>query len=254
METISIAIETATSACSTALLKDGDVLSEQTRIAQRRHNEVLPGMVDAVISEAGCESDQIDFIAVSIGPGSFTGLRVGLSFAKGFALAVGASVIPVGTLEGLAFNIYNHLKERIGEVVDQLTCCPLTVARRGEVFGQIFRLKDGNPEADTEIFMGDAARIAESLSPGTIVAGEGAEMILAGMRQQLGDKLVDLRDSGELPRIDGRSYYLPGLSASASSIGRLAWRQWQTGRASIPPAENLEPLYLKEFTVYKKMP
>jgi len=97
-----LAIETATEVCGAAIIQNGAVISEASITAPHIHSEKLIGLIDDALRRAAIDPGRIDGIAVSIGPGSFTGLRIGLSVAKGIAFACGKPVVPVPTLKALA--------------------------------------------------------------------------------------------------------------------------------------------------------
>ncbi len=253
-DTCLLAIETATSVCSTALFKGRTQLSLRTEITRRRHNEKLAGMVEKVIAEGGLKNRDIEVIAVSIGPGSFTGLRVGLSFAKGFAMGIDAAVVPVMTLDGLAHRMYTELEKRHGAPFTRFRLCPLTIARRSEVFGRLYRI-DGNgvrPAGDT--FLGDAEFLLKIASGQTIIGGEGADALADALNEKPGE-LTAFPERGELPP-DYRSgiVHIPGIQASGAQVGQIGMKTWETDRRTLQPADRLEPLYLKEFTVRGNVP
>jgi len=95
-----LAIETATAICSVACLKDDELVDKKEATIPRKHAELLPEFLLGVAKN--CPLSSVDGIALSIGPGSFTGLRIGLSFAKGLAFSRGLPLIPVPTLYALA--------------------------------------------------------------------------------------------------------------------------------------------------------
>ena len=96
-----LAIETSTEHCSVALYRAGEVLSHG-ELAGQRHSEILLGMIERLLAEAGCDTSQLDGIAFGAGPGSFTGVRIAASVAQGMALGLDVPVMPVCTLEALA--------------------------------------------------------------------------------------------------------------------------------------------------------
>ena len=100
-----LAIETATFICGVAYIKDSNCVNLVERECPRTSAEELPGMVKNVKKKSGFEWEDLDGIAVSIGPGSFTGLRIGLSFTKGLAYSHDLPFVPVPTLSGMATNI-----------------------------------------------------------------------------------------------------------------------------------------------------
>lgn len=102
---IVLALDTCLGACSAALTADGASLAWASEAMTRGHQERLAPMVREVLAKANIPAAAIDRIGVTIGPGSFTGLRVGLAFAKGLALALGQPCVGIGTLESLAASI-----------------------------------------------------------------------------------------------------------------------------------------------------
>ena len=245
-----LAVETATSVCAAALLRGGEVKSEISKITQRRHNETLPEIVDTVLSDAGSKASDIDAIAVSIGPGSFTGLRVGLSFAKGLALAVGAEIIPVATLDSLASGLLDSVKEISWINADILTYCPMTIARREEVFCKIFKIVAGKLKTEKEAFLGNADQITRQLVAGAVIAGEGADMIGDELLKSAQSKFLNLSETGEqIAGYQEKCLIFPEHLANPVNVGLLAHEKWIDDLESIQPANELEPLYLKEFTI-----
>ncbi len=97
-----LALETATEICSVALLEDNRIVDYHEEFIPRLHAQKLPLFVRDILTSAEWQMSDLDGIALSIGPGSFTGLRVGLSFAKGLAYSHGLPLIPISTLEGFA--------------------------------------------------------------------------------------------------------------------------------------------------------
>jgi tRNA threonylcarbamoyladenosine biosynthesis protein TsaB len=97
-----LAIESATSTCSVALWRDGRVLAERSERTTSSHASTLPALLEAVLTAAGEKPARGNCVAVSIGPGSFTGLRIGLSFAKGLAVSARLVIVGVPTLDAYA--------------------------------------------------------------------------------------------------------------------------------------------------------
>ncbi len=131
-----LTIETSTPLEDVAIVEGTRILAEERRTAGRGHAEELLGAVASVLERAGLAlgrtglaSGDLDAVAVSIGPGRFSGLRVGLATAKGLALDSGLLVVPVPTLPALARSAH----------VDGGLVCPVIDARRGEVYGALFR-------------------------------------------------------------------------------------------------------------------
>jgi tRNA threonylcarbamoyladenosine biosynthesis protein TsaB len=97
-----LAIDTALNACAAALVCGGETRATQSETMERGHAERLAPLVDEMMRGVGATFNEIDRIVVTVGPGSFTGVRVGLSFARGLALALGRPCVGVSTLEALA--------------------------------------------------------------------------------------------------------------------------------------------------------
>lgn len=123
-------IETSTEACSVALTGDCSVLANFEERSGRRHAELLSGFIKKALDEARSQERKIDAVAVSIGPGSYTGLRIGLSEAKGLAYALGVPLIGVPTLHIMATNVmFNH-----HDITLESRFAPMIDARRMEVY------------------------------------------------------------------------------------------------------------------------
>jgi len=164
---IVLAIDTALAACQAAAWSDGRLLALRSEPMDRGHQERLAPMAAEVMAEAGLAFDRLDRIAVTLGPGSFTGLRVGLAFAKGLALALDRPCVGVGTLEALAASAGGD-GTRVA-VID---------ARRERAYLQVFR--DGAPAmAPDALPLPDAAaRLAElHRGPEAVLVGPGAALL-----------------------------------------------------------------------------
>jgi len=248
--TVVLAVETATSICSVAILDGDNPAVEISLKTPRRHNEVLPGIVNQILSETGKTPQDIDVAAVSIGPGSFTGLRVGLSFVKGFAQGSNASVVPVGTLDGMAIRINDFLKNVHQSNPSRI--CPLTIARRGEVFGRFYLVQDDVVEPIDDPFIGNSQRLSELINSKCFIAGEGADALEGELLEHLAGRLVTISDETKNLLVSEKDVlYIPELGASAVTIGYIGKKTWLTSREAILSIHDIEPFYMKEFTVKK---
>ncbi|WP_093811380.1 tRNA (adenosine(37)-N6)-threonylcarbamoyltransferase complex dimerization subunit type 1 TsaB [Stappia sp. ES.058] len=211
-----LAIDTALDACSVAVL-DGDGegarLTRASETLQRGHAERLLGMIGEVMAEAGIAFSELDRIGVTVGPGSFTGLRVGLSAARGIALVVRVPAVGVSTLAALAAQA---LRESGAEQAGSAVWA--TIAGRGaDVYIQGFSA-DGTPLDAARAVAAEA--LGEELPDGACLAGNGAEKIVAATAR--GD-LVVLHTHG-WPAIE--------------DVARL-------GAVADPQTARPEPLYLR---------
>jgi len=117
---LTLVLDTALNACAVAVSQDGDVLAHASEPMQRGHQERLAPMVETVMLSAGVDFDALDRIGVTVGPGSFTGLRVGLAFAKALSLALDIPCIGVNSLEALAAARTGFVAAAIAAKGDQL--------------------------------------------------------------------------------------------------------------------------------------
>lgn len=125
-------LETATPVCSVALAQDGQILSEMYSDQQNSHSSKLSTFIDAMLRQHGVEPAQIGAVCVSSGPGSYTGLRIGVSTAKGFCYALGIPLLSVPTHEGMAAQYFAAHPGYQGLV------CPMIDARRMECYAAFY--------------------------------------------------------------------------------------------------------------------
>jgi tRNA threonylcarbamoyladenosine biosynthesis protein TsaB len=216
-----LAFETATEACSVAVVVDGEV-RERFELAPRRHAALALPWADALLDEAGVTKSQLDAIAVGIGPGAFTGVRLAVALAQGIALGLGVPVVPVSTLAVLA---------QSGLPADVTAGQPIVAAidaRMGEVYLGHFVVGDDGLVVATapEVLVApDAA--ARHPEPGAIGVGTGFAAAGGALAQRLG-----------LARVDG------GALPHAADLARLAARDFAAGRSIA--ADALEPAYLRD--------
>jgi len=221
---ILLAIDSATSTCTVALGHQGRVLSERTLKTDRRHNEALPGLVEEVLVESNQSWNDLSGIVVSIGPGSFTGLRVGVSYAKGAALALDIPILPVSTLSILA-NSFLRTVAYSGKFT------VLIPARRGEAFGQTFQFIDGVVSPEYEPKLIDISQAIALINNGVALVGEGCEQFVSQIKENFPEALL-----------------FPEISPSGDSLLTSGFELLERG-ITFPSICDIEPVYLKEFTV-----
>jgi len=161
---ICLGLDTALGACSAALTGADGPIARRFELRTTGHAEALAPMVDGLLREAGCPFAALTRIAVTTGPGTFTGQRIGLAFARGLALALKIPCIGITTLEAMAAAT---LAERPGHPV-----LVITDARRGECYAQAFTT-NGIPIGTPALLTLDAA--AALIAPDTTIAGTAAE-------------------------------------------------------------------------------
>jgi tRNA threonylcarbamoyl adenosine modification protein YeaZ len=164
-----LAIDTALDACSVGVT-DGDRLVTRSEIVGRGHAEILMGLITGALAEANLSAADITRIAVTVGPGSFTGLRIGIAAARGLALVTGAEVVGIGTLAV-------HAEEVRAERGD-VRVLALIAAGRGEIYGARYSA-DGREEVPPAVAA--PAYFAALVEDDVVLAGSGADAVAALM-------------------------------------------------------------------------
>ena len=227
-----LALETATDVCSVALWQDGRPTSELTLRRPRAHAEQLIPMIEAALGQSQTTRQDLSGVAVSMGPGSYTGLRIGASTAKGLAAALDVPLVGVPSLEALAAQAAPWAEA--GDLV-----AAAFNARRSEVYAALYRVReeDGLDEAaPTSVLHAEeiGAWIGEARERRCWIVGGGGADVAAAMEQA------------------GMDYkQLPGdvAAPSAAWVARRAWGRLERGETSDVAA--FEPFYLKAFVARK---
>lgn len=153
-----LACDTSNSTCCAGLYEDGKELMFELNNSGRTHSETFMPIVDKIVKESGKDYKDIDAVAVTVGPGSFTGIRIGLSAVKGLCLAMGKPCIPVSSTKALALSVENVTAEEKDSVF-----IPCFDARNNRVFASV-RGGDGYSELIEEGAY-DADDLAEKAKP-----------------------------------------------------------------------------------------
>lgn len=215
-----LAVDTTTLHGSVALLRDFHLLAEVNCVASLTHSERLLPAVDLVLRQQDLTIKDVEAFAVAVGPGSFTGIRIGLSTIKSFALASGNPIAPVSTLKALALKLklpHNRL------------LCPLLDARKGEVYAALFEVKRGQL----------AAVIPQGVySPDQFFARLPSHRIISFIGSGVAvwkDKIFEyFKDKA---RLSPRSLFI------AHEVGLLGYDILRVGKGSDP--RELKPLYFR---------
>ena len=211
-----LALETSSLAGSVALLDGDNVLAESLLPADRRSAVSLAPAIESLLRSAGRRAAEVQLVGVTVGPGSFTGLRVGVTTAKTFAYAAGCEVLGVDTLEAIAAQADVAEAREIHAVFDAQRK-ELYLARFRAAGVQLTRLEPNRITA--------AEAWLESLVPGTLVSGPG----LARWESRLPAGIIAAPSEHREPR--------------ATTVGRLAYREYQIGRRD--DLWKLAPHYLR---------
>ncbi|WP_237388394.1 tRNA (adenosine(37)-N6)-threonylcarbamoyltransferase complex dimerization subunit type 1 TsaB [Xenorhabdus sp. Sc-CR9] len=229
MSTRILAIDTATEACSVALLNDG-LVEAQFEISPREHTQRILPMVQEVLLEGNVSLQQLDALAFGRGPGSFTGVRIGVGIAQGLALGAELPMLGVSSLKTMAQGAF-----RLKGATNVLVAID---ARMGEVYwGQYSRNLQGEWQGDeTEAVLKpeQAQEIMRSLSGEWVIAGTGWD----AYPQLLDSHLTLITSDVTLPH--------------AEDMLPLALQMWEAGETTV--VEHAEPVYLRNEVTWKKLP
>ena len=217
---LELTIDTASDMASVALSREGALEAELTWRCQRNHSRELLPAVEYLMRRSGVDKGELTAVFVCIGPGSYTGLRVGIASAKGLAFALGLPIVGVGRLEADA---YQHA-DFAGPI------CAVHRAGRGELAWAVYRsAPSGWREVLSPRLTEPEALIASVRRP-TLFCGEIEDELAARLRETLGAKARFANPATSLRR--------------AATIAELAWRRLAAGQAD--DAVSLKPIYLRE--------
>lgn len=164
-----LAFESSAKSASVALVKDGELLSQYSQCSALTHSRTLLPMAEDMLKNAEVKLSEVDLIAVAHGPGSFTGIRIGVSTVKGLSWAADKPCVGVSTLEAMAW----HGLMAGGYV------CPVMDARRQQVYNALFKIEDGKPQRITDdrpIALAQLADEVRSLDAPVLLVGDGAAL------------------------------------------------------------------------------
>lgn len=220
-----LSIETSTSVCSAALSVDGQTIASRINRENTNHARFLSIFVKELLDELKQRTLTLDAVALSEGPGSYTGLRIGASTAKGLCYGYDIPLIPIATTEVLCASLMAK-----NEVQDGEWLLPMIDARRMEVYTALYRVQNGVPVLQGDI----AAKVIESAE--SLEYGQGRNLFFGDGAAKCKDLLAEKAES------------IGDIVPDAADMGPLAERYWQEKK--VVEGKDLayyEPFYLKEF-------
>ena len=214
-----LAIDTATEFASVALYDEQEgAVAESSWLTSRNHTvELLPTIVRMMGSQA-MEPLQLEAVAVAMGPGSFTGLRIGLSVAKGLCLSLGIAIVGIPTLDTVAYAHYGQ----------DLPICAILQAGRGRICVALYEKGTKGWERISDYHLATVEELSDRVSDRTLFCGEITAPLRASLSAQLGDRAAIASPASSLRR--------------AGYLAELGWRQ--LGTVGGDDLASLEPLYL----------
>jgi len=220
-----LCIETSTTVCSVCIASEGKVIAVKEINSGYTHAENLHVFIEEIIKEAGITLKQLSAVAVSKGPGSYTGLRIGVSAAKGLCYALNIPLISVDTLEAMAFSVSEKSKE-------DMLFCPMLDARRMEVYCAVYNNKVEKVLPVQALVLDEESISVFNLNKAICFFGEGMP------------KAKDLLQS-KLPA----SSFVENIYPSSVNMTSLAFKKLAS--KNFENTTLFEPFYLKEFYTKK---
>lgn len=222
--TLILSLETSTKVCSAALHHDNQLLAQTSIHVDKSHSHAITIMIDNLLRYTGYQMEDLSAVAVGKGPGSYTGLRIGVATAKGLCFAHDLPLISVSSLEGMAWyaNQYN---------TEKYLLCPMIDARRMEVYCAIY-------DADMNLITPVKAEIINDRS--------FEEHLTTSNVLFFGDGAAKCRDT----ILDKNSRWIEHQHPTATGIGAIAYEKWL--KDDTEDLVSFEPHYLKEFLVKKQ--
>ena len=212
---IVLAVESSAVAASVAVKKDEQLLAEMTVNRGNTHSENLLPMVETLLNKLNLTVDDVDLFAVSVGPGSFTGVRIGVATVKGLAFGKGKPCAGVSTLEALAENL---------SFLPDALICPVMNARRNQVYTALFRGKDRLLQ-DSALSVAELDQILSAYPEPVWFVGDGYDLVTS----QISHSFVPLPQRLQLQ--------------SAASVAAVALRAAKEGKTTNDAS--LSPVYLR---------
>ncbi len=219
-------IETATPVCSVALAKDNQILAELHSAEANAHSSKLSIFVDQLLQQCGLQPSALDAVCVSSGPGSYTGLRIGVSSAKGFCYALSIPLIAVPTLHGMAMQYFSQHPDYQGLV------CPMIDARRMECYTAVYS-RSGEVKSVS----------ADIIEPGIYDSYLNTREVVF-----CGDGAAKTRD---ILGVHPNARYAPEFQISAAGMLPIALQKLADNQ--LEDVAYFEPYYLKDFVAKKSI-
>ncbi|KUO50024.1 MAG: hypothetical protein APF76_06045 [Desulfitibacter sp. BRH_c19] len=227
---IVLGIDSSTQVNTVALIDHGRLLTETIMNTRKNHSQRLMPTIDMILKEVGINITDIDGVAVSSGPGSFTGLRIGMTTAKAIAWSLNKPLVGIPSLDGIAYNA-----QGVSGII-----CPILNARRNEVYTALYRIKNGELERLCDYMVIDPVKLIKKLdaNEGQItLLGDAIEEFALVFEKNLGDRLTIPTSANRLPR--------------ASQVAYLGWKRLLKGETD--NVINLSPLYIRKSDAEMKL-
>ena len=217
-----LAIDTTSKFLCVALIKDKQVLGQYNKVHDRQHGVLLLSKIEKVLSSCGLSVEDVDCLAVDVGPGSFTGLRIGIATAKGLSLALDKPIIGLCSLDLIA------VQQEDSEAI----ICPIIDAKRQQVYSAIYQNTQGGVKRKGKYFLGKIDELLKGSKQKMIFCGDAIDLY----KEQIAEKFSD--SAIFAPR---RLWYPKAFSFSKLCLKRYNSKKFQK-------TEQVAPLYLYQST------
>ena len=222
-----LCLETSTAVCSVALVENGKVIALRESLDGQNHAEKITIFIDEVMKEANVSYRNLDAVATSMGPGSYTGLRIGVSTAKGLCYAMEKPLIAIDTLAAMAWGFRDAETQRRRDAESTDILCPMIDARRMEVYSAFFNEKLERISETNAIVIDENSFMEMKQNSHLYLFGDGA------------DKLASLFENDENITV------VEKFHCSAAYMAELADKAFKNN--DFVDTAYFEPFYLKNF-------
>lgn len=217
-----LAIDSSSMVATVAITTDGILNAEYTINHKKTHSQTLLPMIAEIVKMIEIDMDSIDAVAITGGPGSYTGLRIGSATAKGIGLALNKPIINVPTMDALAYNLYSS----------QYVICPIMDARRGQVYTGIYKFEETEMKTikpQCIMMIDELIKELDTIKESVMFLGDGVDV-----HKQLIDDIMDTKH-----------YYAPASMNrhKASTLGTIAEIYYKNGKTET--AKDHKPEYLR---------
>ena len=217
-----LAIDSSSMVATVAITTDGILNAEYTINHKKTHSQTLLPMIAEIVKMIEIDMDSIDAVAITGGPGSYTGLRIGSATAKGIGLALNKPIINVPTMDALAYNLYSS----------QYVICPIMDARRGQVYTGIYKFEETEMKTikpQCIMMIDELIKELDTIKESVMFLGDGVDV-----HKQLIDDIMDTKH-----------YYAPASMNrhKASTLGTIAEIYYKNGKTET--AKEHKPEYLR---------
>ena len=224
---ITLGVDTSTNCLRVSVVNKKKILATYNSERSFKHSDLLVPTIKKALRKTGTKIDEIDLFSIGMGPGSFTGLRVGVTTLRALAIAVQRPIVGIPSLDAIAYNGLTYLKKKkllskYGKI------CPLLDAKKKQVYACIYRVSGVNIVRETDYFLGPLELLIKRLKGKVLFLGDAISLYEKELLKKKGLKAHFAKDKIWLPK--------------ASTIARMGIEKYEDQGGEDP--YDLEPLYL----------